>query len=333
MAATKWSQFFWSDWLNDEKLRMCSRAAKGLWMDMLCLMAQSDSPGFLAVNGRKIADDELPHMLAGNQAEVAGLLAELERNGVFSRNKAGTIYCRRMCRAANVSAARSKAANERWGRAKGGPDGGGGDQQPRRGRENRGRIEGESGENSRRITGTINGGTGAQSNLENARQNNAQPDLHMQNACNGDANGDANAMQALGTTNNQYSNSSSSSTLHRDSPAREPTPAMPAVTDPAHRWAFLADKEEIDDRMVRRPICAGWCLDIVCQDIAQALGVTDPRWRTDWWPVVRWLKDGLNPNKIILPAIRDVMARPNRPEQIRSLAYFDQAVRGYRRAA
>ncbi len=49
MSGTTWSKFYWSDWLSDSALRAVSSAARGLWIDMLCIAAvvcplKSDPP-------------------------------------------------------------------------------------------------------------------------------------------------------------------------------------------------------------------------------------------------------------------------------------------------
>lgn len=77
---------------------MCSLAARGLWIEMLCLMHEED--GYLLLAGKPLTPKELARLSGGGTSlrECAKLLAELEENGVFSRTEDGTIYCRRMVR-------------------------------------------------------------------------------------------------------------------------------------------------------------------------------------------------------------------------------------------
>lgn len=96
MAANPWDKFFWQDWAADKLLQLCSYAAKGLWMDMLCIMAASDPKGYLMVNGVAISIDDLSRLTGGQVDVVQTLSSELEQRGVYSRNRQGTIYCRRM---------------------------------------------------------------------------------------------------------------------------------------------------------------------------------------------------------------------------------------------
>ena len=93
-----WTKWFFPDWSNDPGLRASSLAARGLWMDMLCIAAQHDPPGFIAINGNGADVDTLARLVGASPQVVEPLIAELERNGVFSRNRAGMIYSRRMVR-------------------------------------------------------------------------------------------------------------------------------------------------------------------------------------------------------------------------------------------
>lgn len=93
-----WMKFYPSDWRADPALRMCSLAARGLWMEMLCIMHEAQPRGFLLVNGHPVSDRQLASLCGISAREVAGCLIELEAAGVFSRDDAQTIYSRRMQR-------------------------------------------------------------------------------------------------------------------------------------------------------------------------------------------------------------------------------------------
>jgi hypothetical protein len=91
----RWGKFFWADWSNDTALRLCSIPARGLWMEMLCLMAQGDPYGVLTVKGRAPSMAELRQLCGWHPApdkpdphrhqtrEFQRWFDELERNGVF----------------------------------------------------------------------------------------------------------------------------------------------------------------------------------------------------------------------------------------------------------
>lgn len=96
MAEMPWSKFFWSDWESDQGLRLCSLAAQGLWMRMLCVCARHEPKGYLSINGNPLKVDAIARLAGVAETEAETLVAELELNGVFSRNRAGCIYSRRM---------------------------------------------------------------------------------------------------------------------------------------------------------------------------------------------------------------------------------------------
>lgn len=109
-AGNPWLKFYPSDWRADPALRMCSLAARGLWMEMLCVMHENG--GYLAINGNPVTVPQLTNLAGGG--EVAEMLAELESAGVFSRQEQdGAIYSRRMLR--DIQKAERDKANGKKG--------------------------------------------------------------------------------------------------------------------------------------------------------------------------------------------------------------------------
>ncbi len=106
MSATLWSKFFWSDWQADEALRACSLAARGLWMEMLCIAVHNG--GYLARDREPLPVPALASIVGQPLKTVETLLAELERNHVFSRDRRTRIYSRRMVRELKLRAAAQK---------------------------------------------------------------------------------------------------------------------------------------------------------------------------------------------------------------------------------
>ena len=96
MSATIWGKFFWSDWRSDPGLRSCSYAARGLWIDMLCIAAEAEPKGFVSVAGRACDAKAIARVTGGQIEEVTFLIAELEEHAVFSRDQSGAIFSRRM---------------------------------------------------------------------------------------------------------------------------------------------------------------------------------------------------------------------------------------------
>ncbi len=93
-----WAKFYFSDWRSDPALRMCGIAARGLWIEMLALMHEAEPYGFLLVRDQQPTIAQLSVLVGAGAEDVAAMLSELETAGVFSRNRAGVIYSRRMVR-------------------------------------------------------------------------------------------------------------------------------------------------------------------------------------------------------------------------------------------
>lgn len=79
-------------------LKLCSLAARGLWIEMLAIMGISERIGYLQIGGKAITCDQLAVMAGVKPEEAEHLMQELEDNGVFSRDENGIPYCRRMVR-------------------------------------------------------------------------------------------------------------------------------------------------------------------------------------------------------------------------------------------
>lgn len=115
-------QWYWDDWFSAFDVRLCSLAARGLWIDMLGIMFKAEIRGTLTINGKKISSKTIAKITGGSIANIERLLKELERHDVFSRLEDDTIICRRMFRESGrkdqISKIRSevgkKGAGKRW---------------------------------------------------------------------------------------------------------------------------------------------------------------------------------------------------------------------------
>jgi hypothetical protein len=114
VTGTKSSRFFWSDWESDEALKLCSLAAQGLWMRMLCVCAKGE--GYLQVNGKSLRDETLALVIGRPIEEIKPLLAELADAGVFSFDRKNRIYSRRMIRDGKIAVKGKQNADLRWSR-------------------------------------------------------------------------------------------------------------------------------------------------------------------------------------------------------------------------
>lgn len=97
-------KFYPSDWRSDPALRLCGLAARGLWIELLCIMHEADPRGFLLVNGSPLNERQVASLIGAPVKELAALLGELESAGVLSRNGAGVIFSRRIVRDAEKAA-------------------------------------------------------------------------------------------------------------------------------------------------------------------------------------------------------------------------------------
>ena len=115
-------QWYWDDWFSEFGLRLCSLAARGLWIDMLGIMFKAEIRGTLAVNGRQINGKSLAKICNTSEQNIDKYLDELEEQEVFSRLEDGTIINRRMFNESNRkeeiskirSAAGKEGAKKRW---------------------------------------------------------------------------------------------------------------------------------------------------------------------------------------------------------------------------
>lgn len=100
MQGKPWMKFFCRDWRADGRLKLCSLAACGLWVELLALMHDEGEPyGHLRIGGAAITDPEEVAAAVGRPVrEVKPALAELIARGVPSVADDGCLYSRRMVR-------------------------------------------------------------------------------------------------------------------------------------------------------------------------------------------------------------------------------------------
>lgn len=104
-------QFYPGDWQHDAALRSCSVAARGLWIEIMCIMHQADPYGYMVLNGKQIDSAQLGRMTGATAREIDRWIAELEDSGVCSRDETG-LFSRRMVRDEEIRAARAEGGNE-----------------------------------------------------------------------------------------------------------------------------------------------------------------------------------------------------------------------------
>lgn len=115
MAKAPGFWFFTGDWMKDPELRFCSLFARGLLVDLLCILFEANEQGFASnPDGTPRPDWQIVDAVAGgSRDEKLAALAELERSGVLSRDSRGVLYSRRLSRLADLSKQRSKSGAKR----------------------------------------------------------------------------------------------------------------------------------------------------------------------------------------------------------------------------
>lgn len=106
-------KWFYADIRAEKTLKFCSWEARYLWREMLEYMHESEKPGFLLYS-----EDQLCELIHGATPErIRNCLFELETHKVFSRDRNGIIYCRKM-----VRDAKRAEVSRKNGRRGGNPD-------------------------------------------------------------------------------------------------------------------------------------------------------------------------------------------------------------------
>lgn len=89
-------KFFPDSWRADEQLGECPLAARGLWLEMMCLAHKHG--GFVLINSRVPSLDALAKAVRAKPREVQAGLRHLMENGVCSLREDGAYFSRRMVR-------------------------------------------------------------------------------------------------------------------------------------------------------------------------------------------------------------------------------------------
>ena len=89
-------QFYPADWRKDAALQSCSIAARGLWIEMICVAHECEPYGHLVVNGRAMSDTQIGRLVGVSERDAKKLICELLDAGVCNRDEKGAIFSRRM---------------------------------------------------------------------------------------------------------------------------------------------------------------------------------------------------------------------------------------------
>lgn len=93
-----WMKWYHADWRSEPKLKLVSRAARSLWLDLLGLMHEAEPYGHLLIDGASPTVKDLAAIFGDKEKETSKLLAQLRKANVFSTTDDGVIFSRRMVR-------------------------------------------------------------------------------------------------------------------------------------------------------------------------------------------------------------------------------------------
>lgn len=102
-------QFYPSDWRNDSALKLCSVAARGVWIEIMCIMHDCQPYGHLVINGQPMSIVQLSRLIGESEKVIEKCLLELEQAKVFEKTESGIIYSRRMVKDEKLRATRAES--------------------------------------------------------------------------------------------------------------------------------------------------------------------------------------------------------------------------------
>jgi hypothetical protein len=93
-----WIKFYHRDWLAEASLRSLSARDRGVWIDLLCVMAAAEPYGTLSIAGRPMTDEEAARVIGVGLEDYQAAIQRLESAGTLSRNTDGAVISRRLIR-------------------------------------------------------------------------------------------------------------------------------------------------------------------------------------------------------------------------------------------
>lgn len=88
----EWFKFDYEQWLTDSKHRALSINARGLWIQILCMLWESERVGYLMKDGVSIQVEDLAKATNSTEIEVERCIFELEAHRFLSETEDGTFY-------------------------------------------------------------------------------------------------------------------------------------------------------------------------------------------------------------------------------------------------
>lgn len=103
-------QFYPADWRKDPGVQSLSFHDRGVWLEIICLMHESEQRGRLLLNGKPMPDEALARLLGLDKQIVTKTISTLLEYGVASIDpQTGALMNRRMVRDEDLRAVRQAA--------------------------------------------------------------------------------------------------------------------------------------------------------------------------------------------------------------------------------
>lgn len=102
-------QFYCRDWMGEQGLQRLGYSERGLWIELICLMATGDRYGYLTNGGKPLTVSEIARLTRGDPKEVKQLLDHLLQQNVYSVDEQGVIFSRRMVHDEHIRQVRAEA--------------------------------------------------------------------------------------------------------------------------------------------------------------------------------------------------------------------------------
>jgi hypothetical protein len=99
--------FYPIDWMSDSRLRLCSAGARGLWIDILCLMHLSNERGYLLIEDTILDEEMLQKTLGYDAKEFDNCFMELRRYNIIKKDEKNRYFSKTMVNAQKISEKRS----------------------------------------------------------------------------------------------------------------------------------------------------------------------------------------------------------------------------------
>ena len=99
--------FYPVDWMSDSRLRLCSAGARGLWIDILCLMHLSNERGYLLIDDTILDEQMIQKALGYDAKEFDDCFLELTRYGIIKKDEKNRYFSKTMVNSQQISEKRS----------------------------------------------------------------------------------------------------------------------------------------------------------------------------------------------------------------------------------